>query len=88
MLKLQEATLPEEHLNHRIKRTIHQLGYPQLKQIHCESIGSTLILQGELSSWYQLQLVLKIAVDEPEVERVENQIQVRSRVPLSLVPDH
>lgn len=87
MLKLQEAILPEEGLTHRIQDTIHQLGSPQLRQNRCESIGSTLILQGELSSWYELQLILKIALNEPEVERVENQIRVRSGKRFSLVAD-
>lgn len=87
MLKLQEAILPEEGLTHRIQDTIHQLGYPQLGQIRSESIGSKLILQGELSSWYELQLILKIALNEPEVERVENQIRVRSGKRFSLVAD-
>ncbi|MCA9004931.1 MAG: hypothetical protein KDA70_06615 [Planctomycetaceae bacterium] len=76
MLKLQEATLPHDFLSRRIENSIHQIGYPQLKKVRCESNGSTLTLKGELNSYYQMQLALKIAVKEPWIERVDNHIRI------------
>ncbi|QDU14019.1 hypothetical protein CA11_18230 [Gimesia maris] len=76
MQNLQEATLPNEFINRRIESSIHQIGYPQLKTIRCESNGSTLILKGELSSYYQMQLALKIAVNEPWIDQIDNHIRI------------
>lgn len=76
MLKLQEATLPNDFIGRRIENSIHQIGYPQMKQVRCESNGSTLTLKGELNSYYQMQLALKIAVKEPWIERVDNHIRI------------
>ncbi|HAH46037.1 BON domain-containing protein [Gimesia sp.] len=76
MQNLQEATLSNDFISRRIESSIHQSGYPQLKNISCESNGSTLILRGELPSYYQMQLALRVAVKEPWIDQVDNHIRI------------
>ena len=78
MQMLQEAVLPEESISRRIANSIRKLGYPQMRTLDCKSIGSALILSGELTSFYQVQLVLKVAAREPGIERIDSRIQIVS----------
>ncbi len=79
MQMLQEAVSPEEFISRRIADSIRKLGYPKMRTLDCKSIGSTLILSGELTSFYQAQLVLKVAAREPGIENIESQIQIVSQ---------
>ncbi|MDG1872629.1 MAG: BON domain-containing protein [Mariniblastus sp.] len=60
----------------RVKVSLQGLGYPQLSALTCESEGSTVVIKGELGSYYLAQLAQTIAAKVPGVRRVINQVNV------------
>ena len=60
----------------RVRICLYEPGYPQLNQLTCESNGSTVVLKGELSSFYLAQLALSIATKVKGVQRVVNKVKV------------
>ncbi|MEM7783794.1 MAG: BON domain-containing protein, partial [Planctomycetota bacterium] len=60
----------------KVKSSLANLGYPQLNQIKCEQEGSTVVLKGELASFYMSQLAQTTVSKVPGVVRVENRVTV------------
>ncbi len=55
---------------------MQRLGFRRLARVKCESRGTTIVLYGATSSYYQKQLAQTIAAKVPGVHHVINQLQV------------
>lgn len=60
----------------RVRICIHRKGYPQLQAVGCESEGDSVLLSGEIDSFYMKQLAQEVATRTPGVRSVRNDIQV------------
>ena len=64
-----------------VKIALRSWGNPRLRRLSCESCeqqDSTIILSGQLDSFYHSQVAQSIAAKVPGVGRVINQVQVCS----------
>jgi len=66
----------DSRVANRVEVSLQGLGYPQLSALTCESKGSTVILKGELASYYMAQVAQSIASKVPGVRRVVNKVKV------------
>ena len=60
----------------RVKTSLNRLGNRQLGSLSCEQQDSTVILTGELGSFYDSQMAQVIAAKVPGVGRVINRVVV------------
>lgn len=61
-----------------VKIALRSWGNPRLRRLSCEQQDSTIILSGQLDSFYHSQVAQSIAAKVPGVGRVINQVQVCS----------
>ncbi|QDT32364.1 BON domain-containing protein [Thalassoglobus polymorphus] len=73
---ISHETSTSKDLVRRVCRAITELGYPEHSSVKCESDGSTVTLNGKLSSFYLLQIAQAIAMEVPGVRTVVNKIEV------------
>jgi len=59
-----------------VKISLQRQGYPQISKLSCEERDSTVILSGQLGSFYHSQMSQSIAAKVPGVRRVINQVDV------------
>lgn len=79
MIAASETTvpsIPEKTLADQVILCIHRKGYPQLQAVSCESEGDSILLSGEIDSFYMKQLAQEVATRTPGVRFVKNDIQV------------
>jgi hypothetical protein len=50
--------------------------YPSLRKLHCDLQLDTLILQGEVTNYFEKQCAQELVADVPGVRRVVNQTRV------------
>ncbi|MFK7767275.1 MAG: BON domain-containing protein [Mariniblastus sp.] len=72
-----EQTETNEHFAHRVKDSLLQHGYPQLSQVSCEANDETIVLRGELNSFYLAQIAQSIVRNVPGVREVINKVKVK-----------
>ena len=60
----------------RVKNSLLQLGYSQMRTVQCQAVGSTIVLTGELDSFYMAQVAQTIAAKVPGVRGVENRVNI------------
>lgn len=65
-------------INENVMRSIRELSYRQIHDIHCVSREGVVTLCGTLASFYLVQVAQSIAAKVPGVHRVVNEIQVSS----------
>ena len=70
------ATKPVLTLADRVRICIQRKGYPQLQAVDCRSEGDSVLLSGEIESFYMKQLAQEVATRTPGVRAVQNDIQV------------
>lgn len=77
-MAIQELTIHESNqsIESRVARSLGRLGYQQLSDICCEANGSTIVLKGQLGSFYLAQMAQTIAAKVPGVRRVVNQVKI------------
>ena len=61
----------------RVKSSLLSLGYPQLASVNCEAKDSTIVLKGELHSYFMSQLAQSIAARVPGVRHVVNKLRIQ-----------
>ncbi len=65
-----------QQLAEQVYAAFQQLGYRQLRTLHCKSNGATVTLQGTIGSFYLKQIAQSTAAKVEGVERVVNEIEV------------
>ena len=71
-----ESVKADLSLADRVRICIHRQGYPQLQAVGCESEGDSVMLSGQIESFYMKQLAQEVATRTPGVRKVRNDIQV------------
>lgn len=60
----------------RVRVCLNRMGYPQLKAVDCCSEGDSILLSGEIDSFYMKQIAQEAATRTPGVGSVRNEIEV------------
>lgn len=66
-----------QHAVDRVRDSLATTGYRVLQDIDVELIRGTLVLRGTVPSFYLKQLAQHAARDLPEVQEIQNQLQVQ-----------
>jgi len=67
---------PESELSHAVRRALYETGYAPLFNVECVSQGPTVILRGQVPTYYLKQVAQSVAVRLCGTTQVENQIEV------------
>ena len=67
---------PLEPLANQVQAAFQRLGYRQLRALRCRTEGSTVVLNGTISSFYLKQIAQSTAAKVEGVQRVVNEIEV------------
>jgi osmotically-inducible protein OsmY len=67
---------PEIELSHAVGRALYETGYAPLFNVECVSQGTTVILRGQVPTYYLKQVAQSAAVRLCGTTQVENQIEV------------
>ena len=68
----------DEHVARRVMNSLQGLGYPQLASVKCEAKDSTVVLKGELGTFFLSQIAQTIAARVPGVRHVVNKLSVET----------
>ena len=71
------STMEHHSVKRKIEESFRRLGYPQLNDIRCRVEEDTVILEGELQSYYLNQIAEASALKASGVSEVDNRIVIR-----------
>ena len=63
----------------RLREELRATGYVALATIECEVVYGEVILHGVVPTYYLKQLAQTIVLNQPDVTRVQNRLQVSAR---------
>jgi len=63
-------------LSSQVKKAFELTGYQDLRDVACQSDGSTVILNGHVRSFYMKQTAQQVAMGIPGVRQVFNRVAV------------
>src|SRR5579862_3261447 len=72
----ERAHIPENDLSQVVRRALYETGYAPLFNVECFSQGTTVILRGQVPTYYLKQVAQSVAVCHCGTTQVENRIEV------------
>jgi hypothetical protein len=83
---LNESRAAAQSVRSVAQRALNESGFPSLRQVACEMHRDTIVLHGKVSSYHLKQLAQEIVQQLPQVQQVENRLDVLAQAQPSDAP--